>query len=89
MTAERQIIIGVIGAGDAENADLETAQEVGEEIAASGFTLLCGGMGGVMEAASRGAKSKGGTTIGILPGGQKRALPKASGRHCKQRFSMP
>ncbi len=71
MTAERQKIIGVIGTGDAENKDLEIAQEVGEEIAANGYTLLCGAMGGVMEAASRGAKSKGGTTIGILPGASK------------------
>ena len=71
MTSNRKKIIGVIGAGDAGAEDLQMAEAVGEEIAANGYTLLCGGMGGVMEAASRGAKSKGGTCIGILPGKSK------------------
>jgi len=67
----KQKIIGIIGAGDAGKEDLELAQAVGEGIARRGYTLLCGGMGGVMEAACRGAKSKNGTTIGILPGNSK------------------
>lgn len=71
MTSSRKKIIGVIGAGDAGAEDLEMAQAVGEEIASNGYTLLCGGMGGVMEAASKGAKSRGGTCIGILPGKSK------------------
>ena len=71
MTVNRQKIIGVIGAGDAGGEDLDNAMEGGEAIARNGYTHLCGGMGGVMEAASRGAKSKGGTTIGILPGASK------------------
>ncbi|MEM7009089.1 MAG: TIGR00725 family protein [Thermodesulfobacteriota bacterium] len=71
MSSGRKKIIGVIGAGDAGQKDLETAQAVGEEIAKSGYTLLCGAMGGVMEAASRGAKSQNGTTIGIVPGSTK------------------
>lgn len=60
--------IGVIGAGecDAELAGL--AEAVGRGIAEAGAVLVCGGMGGVMEAACRGAKVAGGTTIGILPG---------------------
>lgn len=64
-------IIGVIGKGDSSEEDYRIAQEVGEEIAKSGYTLLSGGMGGVMEAACRGAKSEGGTTIGIIPGSSK------------------
>jgi hypothetical protein len=46
----------------------ETAYELGREIAAQNWTLICGGLGGVMEAASKGAFEKGGTTVGILPG---------------------
>ena len=71
MTTSRKKIIGVIGAGDADAEDLKIAQSVGEEIASNGYTLLCGAMGGVMEAASKGAKSKGGTCIGIVPGSSK------------------
>jgi uncharacterized protein (TIGR00725 family) len=44
------------------------AEEVGRELAKRGVTLVCGGLGGVMEAACRGAKQSGGRTIGILPG---------------------
>ena len=60
--------IAVVGAGDfAEH--LETiAEEVGRELARRGCVLVCGGLGGVMEAACRGAKAEGGTTVGILPG---------------------
>lgn len=45
----------------------ETAYRVGEEIAEHGATLVTGGLGGVMEAASKGAKSKGGVVVGIVP----------------------
>lgn len=60
--------IGVLGASacDAETARL--AYEVGAEIARRGAVLLCGGLGGVMEAASRGAREQGGLAVGILPG---------------------
>ncbi len=60
--------IAVIGGGfcDAETAAL--AEEVGRELARRGAILVCGGLGGVMEAACRGAKSAGGLTVGILPG---------------------
>ena len=61
-------IIGVIGASIAEVKDENIAYEIGQEIALEGYMLLCGGMGGIMEAACRGAKSNNGTTIGILPG---------------------
>ena len=62
------IAIAVIGAGDAPTSDRELAFAVGREIAARGAILVCGGRGGVMEAASHGARSVGGHTIGILPG---------------------
>ena len=41
---------------------------MGELLAKSGYTIICGGLGGVMEAACKGAKANNGTTIGILPG---------------------
>ncbi len=60
-------IIGVIGAGKDDAALTKIAEEVGRLIAAHEAILVCGGLGGVMEAAARGAKAAGGTTIGILP----------------------
>jgi uncharacterized protein (TIGR00725 family) len=57
--------VSVIGSGvDHE----QRAEEVGRLLAERGCTVVCGGLGEVMAAASRGAKSAGGTTIGILPG---------------------
>ena len=47
---------------------LKLSYELGKELAERGFILVCGGRGGVMEAAAKGAKEAGGTTIGILPG---------------------
>ncbi len=60
-------IIAVIGAGRADAALSAVAEETGRLIALKGARLICGGLGGVMEAASKGAKSAGGLTIGILP----------------------
>ncbi|UCH12703.1 MAG: TIGR00725 family protein [Candidatus Omnitrophota bacterium] len=60
--------ISVIGSSVCDEAEAKLAEEVGAEIAHSGAALICGGMGGVMEAASRGAKNAGGTVVGILPG---------------------
>ena len=60
--------IAVIGAGDAPAEVRALAVEVGREIAAHGAVLVCGGLGGVMEAAAQGAREAGGRTIGILPG---------------------
>lgn len=62
-----RIVIAVVGAGSAEADTLNTAEAVGRAIAERGAMLVCGGLGGVMEAAAKGAKSAGGTTIGILP----------------------
>ena len=63
----RRTVIAVIGAGTASGALRRLAFEVGREIAARGAVLLCGGLGGVMEAAAEGAHSAGGETVGILP----------------------
>jgi uncharacterized protein (TIGR00725 family) len=60
--------IGVIGGSEASPDILMLAEQVGSLIAKTGNVLVCGGLGGVMEAAARGAKSAGGVTIGILPG---------------------
>jgi uncharacterized protein (TIGR00725 family) len=57
--------VSVIGSGVENEA---AAEEVGRLLAERGVTVVCGGLGEVMAAAARGAKSAGGTTIGILPG---------------------
>ena len=66
----KKIIIGVMGPGEQATAnDLQNAYELGKLIAQQGWVLLTGGRNvGVMDAASRGAKSENGLTIGILPG---------------------
>lgn len=62
------MIISVIG-GETLSAEIAAlAEQVGAELARRGITLVCGGRAGAMEAACKGAKSEGGTTIGILPG---------------------
>ncbi|MDD5605279.1 MAG: TIGR00725 family protein [Dehalococcoidales bacterium] len=60
--------ISVIGGSRASEEDLRLAEETGREIASKGVVLICGGLGGVMEAACRGARQAGGLTVGILPG---------------------
>jgi uncharacterized protein (TIGR00725 family) len=65
---ERRAAIAVIGGGDAPPEVLALAYRVGVEIGARGATLVCGGRGGVMEAAARGARKSSAHTIGILPG---------------------
>jgi uncharacterized protein (TIGR00725 family) len=60
--------VAVVGAGRATADEERTAEEVGRRLAAADAIVVCGGLGGVMEAACRGAKSGGGTTVGILPG---------------------
>jgi uncharacterized protein (TIGR00725 family) len=64
---ERKRIIGVIGGNQADDNCLEFAYKVGRLIAKSGAILICGGRGGVMEAACKGAVESGGETIGVLP----------------------
>jgi uncharacterized protein (TIGR00725 family) len=58
----------VCGSGGAPAAELDAAEAVGRALASRGAVIVCGGLGGVMEAACRGAKDAGGTTLGILPG---------------------
>ena len=62
------MIISVIGGEDAPPEANRLAEEVGRELAKRGVTVCCGGGGGIMEAACRGARGEGGHTIGILPG---------------------
>lgn len=61
-------IIAVIGTGEPDEALEQAAEAVGARLAEAGVTVVCGGLGGVMAAACRGAKTHGGRTIGILPG---------------------
>ncbi len=64
------MIISVIGSSNGATAEhVELAEAVGRELARRGVMVACGGLSGVMEAVCRGAKSEGGVTIGILPGG--------------------
>jgi len=65
---KRKPIVGVIGGGQCAPHVTEIAEEVGRRIAERGGILICGGLGGVMQAAAMGAKQAGGQTIGILPG---------------------
>lgn len=61
-------MIGVIGGEQCSPEEGETAYAVGRELASRGHTLVCGGRGGVMREACRGARSEDGVTVGILPG---------------------
>src|SRR3954470_14026552 len=60
--------VAVVGPGEANADEAATAERVGEELGRRGAVVVCGGLAGVMEAACRGAKGGGGTTVGILPG---------------------
>jgi uncharacterized protein (TIGR00725 family) len=62
------IQIAVIGGADPPSAAIDVAESVGAALAAAGAVVVCGGLGGVMAAACRGAKSVGGLTVGVLPG---------------------
>jgi hypothetical protein len=66
-------LIAVIGGGQCSNEEAKVAEKVGRELARHGAILVCGGLGGIMEAACRGASAEGGTTIGILPGDKRQA----------------
>ncbi|HEY2903790.1 MAG TPA: TIGR00725 family protein [Polyangia bacterium] len=63
-----KVVIGVMGPAACDPATAELARAVGRGIAERGAVLLCGGRGGVMEAAAEGARGAGGLTIGVLPG---------------------
>ncbi len=63
----RRVPIGVIGPREATAGQLQLAEVLGRALAESGLQLLCGGKGGVMEAACKGALEAGGSPIGLLP----------------------
>ncbi len=60
--------VAVVGGNEATADERENAYEVGRLLAEAGVAVVCGGRGGVMEAACRGAREAGGLTVGILPG---------------------
>lgn len=73
MTAQR-LYIAVVGPGaGAPESATDLAGEVGRRVAEAGAVLVCGGLGGVMDAACAGASSAGGVTVGLLPGGDRSA----------------
>lgn len=65
--------VAVVGPGDASAAQVDAAERVGRELAEAGAVVVCGGLGGVMAAACRGAAGAGGTTVAILPGNERGA----------------
>ncbi len=62
------MVIAVVGDSSCSPEEAKLAETVGELLAQQHVTVICGGLSGVMEAVCRGAKSKGGLTVGILPG---------------------
>jgi uncharacterized protein (TIGR00725 family) len=65
--------VAVVGPGDATPAELTAAETIGNRVAQAGGVVVCGGLGGVMAAACRGAAQAGGLTVGILPGAERAA----------------
>ena len=63
-----RVHVAVSGGGEADEEACRLAEDVGRELARRGAVVVTGGLGGAMAAASRGAKTAGGTTIGVLPG---------------------
>ena len=68
MSEKKKRFIAVIGSGQCSAQEAKLAEAVGRELARRGAILVCGGLGGIMAAACRGASAEGGVTIGILPG---------------------
>ena len=60
--------VGVVGPSDASSDELGAAEALGRGLAERGHVVVCGGLGGVMSAVSRGAAGVGGTVVGLLPG---------------------
>ena len=72
MPEDKKKFVAVIGGGQCSAQEAKLAEAVGRELARRGVILVCGGLGGVMKAACKGASSEGGITIGILPGDNRR-----------------
>jgi uncharacterized protein (TIGR00725 family) len=65
--------VAVVGPGDASDEERARAEAVGRLLGEAGAVVVCGGLGGVMEAASRGAAGAGATVVGLLPGADRSA----------------
>ncbi len=68
---EQTYHVGVVGSGTCTEDLYALAREIGYQIGKHGWTLICGGLGGIMEGASRGCFEAGGITVGLLPGSHK------------------
>ena len=66
--SQARACVAVVGTSTGTRDELSHAEAVGRLIAREGWILVCGGLGGVMDAAARGVEAEGGTAIGILPG---------------------
>lgn len=66
------LYIGVIGGNEADKSSYDSAYETGMHIARIGAIVICGGLGGIMEAVSKGARENGGMVVGILPGNDRK-----------------
>jgi uncharacterized protein (TIGR00725 family) len=64
--------IAVIGPSEATDEELARAETVGRLLGEAGAVVVCGGLGGVMEAAARGAAGAGAVVVGLLPGRDRR-----------------
>lgn len=73
--SDRPVSVALVGDGRSNQRLDALAQEVGRRLAEAGAVLVCGGLGGVMAAACRGAAEAGGRTVGILPGTDRRESP--------------
>jgi len=71
MADARKTMIAVVGAGKCSKKLRDMASQVGKYVAEHDGVVVCGGLGGIMEGAARGAKEAGGVTIGILPSDNK------------------
>ena len=65
--------MGIVGAAACDQSLYRLAERVGELVGRKGWVLLCGGLGGVMEASAKGARKEGALTVGILPGPERSA----------------
>ena len=68
MAAASTRYVAVVGASEATDADMRDAEQVGRLLAQQRAVVVCGGRGGVMAAAAKGAAEAGGTVVGMLPG---------------------
>lgn len=66
-----RLFVGVIGAGECDAELAGMARTLGRVLAGVGAVVICGGMGGVMQAVCEGAQAEGGLTVGILPGSER------------------